>query len=247
MPLHLEVVEGPAKGQKVPVPIGRTITLGRTNRAMVIFAADDCMSGLHVSIGHRNGALHMQNLSQTNGTEVNGVRVETLALRPGDKVKAGDTVLAVIGPDPAPHPAKLRIGGWGFEFLPPDWQPVEGFGFRYPISEPFRPSISAVEEMLPKDHDLARYVALQIDIAKKHIKGVDLKDPVPATVKGAEEAMALSLTAPVENKGPAIQHQIYAVHSGVVGVLTATTLASQAQLMRPALGAILPGLSFFQS
>jgi hypothetical protein len=59
--------------------------------------------------------------------------------------------------------------------------------------------------------------------------------------------MALSLKAPVENKGPAIQFQIYAAHNGIVGVLTATTLETQAHLMRPALTAILPGLSFFQS
>lgn len=247
MPAHLEVTEGPAKGQKISVPVGKTVTLGRTSRAMVSFPEDDCMSGLHVAVGLRNGSLHLQNMSQSNGTEVNGIRVDTLTLRPGDTVKAGDTIFTVRGAGASPYEAKLRVGGWAFEFLPPDWQPVEGFGFRYPISEPFRPSISAVEEPLPKDHDLPAYVALQIELANKHIKGVYLKAPVPAKVKGAEEAIALSLTAPVENKGPAVQYQIYAAHEGIVGVLTATTLESQAQLMRPALSVILPGLSFFQS
>jgi hypothetical protein len=55
------------------------------------------------------------------------------------------------------------------------------------------------------------------------------------------------MTAPVKDKGQAIQHQIYALHSGIVGVFTATALETQSKLLRDAVATVLKGLSFFQT
>lgn len=247
MPSYLEAVEGPAKGRKVELRLGGTITIGRTNRSMVSFAEDECMSGLHMAVGLSNGTVRVQNMSKTNGTLVNGVPIEAVAVQPGDQIKTGDTTFVVVGPAPSPFPVRMRVGGWGFETFPDGWQPTEGFGFRYPVSEPFRPSISAVEEKLPKDQTLPVYIQVQIDLAKKHIANVELKEPVETKIKGSDEAKALSLTALVEGKGQVMQHQIYALHNGVVGVLTASALDTQAQLLRDALGQMIPGLSYTQT
>ena len=43
-----------------------------------------------------------------------------------------------------------------------------------------------------------------------------------------------------------MQFQFYAVHSGIVGVMTATALESQGQLLRSAFKEVLAGLTFFQ-
>ncbi len=247
MPLHVEVVEGPTKGRKIEVPIGKAVTVGRTSKSMQSFPEDDCMSGLHFAIGLANGLLRLTNLSKTNGTEVNGQKLDSIFLKPGDQIKAGQTIFSVIGPPPSPYPVQLRIGGWGFEALPEGWEAVEGSGFRHSIATPFRPNMSAVEEQLPKGQTLADYVKLQMDLARKYIEGVELSDPVEAKIKGAEQAMGLTIRTPVREKGIAIQHQVYAVHAGIVGVFTATALESQAQILRQGLGAVLKGISFFQT
>ena len=247
MPAHFEIVEGPAKGRKIDVPIGKAVTIGRTNRSIVSFAEDEWMSGLHFAVALRNGTLYLSNLSKTNGTELNGERTESAALKPGDLVKAGQTVFSVVAPPPAPFPAEFRIGGWAFEHAPEGWEFIEGVGFKHPVQEPFRANMSAVEEALPHGHTLSTYVELQMQLGREHIPGAEFKGPVEAKVRGADEALALSLIAPVQDKGQALQNQIYALHSNVVGVFTATALESQAQLLRGAMKSILQGVSFHQT
>jgi hypothetical protein len=213
----------------------------------VSITEDEWMSGLHFAVGLRNGTLHLSNLSKTNGTEVNGARVDSAALKPGDKIKAGQTVFSVIGPPPGPFAAQFKIGGWGFERLPDGWQFIEGIGFKHTVQEPFRPNMSAVEEALPQGHTLPTYVELQMQLGRQHIPSAEFKGPVETKVRGADQALALTLMAPVPDKGPALQNQIYALHNDVVGVFTATALESQSGLLREAMKAILKGVSFHQT
>jgi hypothetical protein len=247
MPPYLEVIEGPANGRKVEIAVGKALTVGRTNRSMVSFAEDEWMSGMHFAIGLRNGTLFLSNLSKTNGTELNGQRTDSAALKPGDTIKAGQTVFSVMPPPASPFPAQVRIGGWGFEQLPAGWEFIDGVGFKYAVQEPFRPNISAVEEALPQGHTLPEYVDLQMQLGRQHITGAEFKGPVEAKVRGADQALALSLSAPVQGKGQALQNQIYALHRDIVGVFTATALDSQAGLLREAMKVILKGLSFHQT
>lgn len=247
MPVHLEIVEGPSKGRKINLKIGKTVSVGRTNKSMVVLPEDEHLSGLHFSVGLKNGSVLLCNLSKTNPTEIEGKAVNSHVLGLGDKFRAGMNIFAVAGASPSPHPAKLRIGGWGFQNLPDGWEIVEGSGLKHSAAEPFRANISAVEEPLPAGHTLKTYLKLQVELGQKHIPGSVFKDPVEAKIQGAEEALAISMTAPVQNKGRAIQHQIYALHSGIVGVFTATALETQSQLLRDAVATILKGVSFFQT
>ena len=226
MPMHLEVVEGPAKGRKIPLELGKTVSIGRTELSMVVVPEDETMSGQHFSVGLKNGSVLVCNLSKTNGTLVNEEKINAEFLKPGQKFKAGMTTFEIVSPVANPHEAKLRIGGWGFKELPEGWDIAEGEGLRHPVKEPFRANMSAVEEPLPKGHTLKSYVELQIQMGQKNIKDSAFKGPVEAKIAGADEALALSMTAPVEGKGKAVQNQLYALHSGVVGVFTATALES---------------------
>lgn len=245
MPVHLEIIEGPAKGRIIPLTIGKTLSVGRSStRSMVALPDDDHLSGQHFTAGLRNGRVYLCNLSKTNPTEVDGKQIQSAVLQPGQTFKAGVNIFSVIGGE-NPHPAELRLGGWGFKTIPEGWQVNDGVGLRHCESEPFRANMIAVEEPLPKDFDLPKYVDLQISLGKKHLNGAVFGEPRPAAVPGAESALALTIQAPVE-KGPAVQYQIYAVHSAIIGVLTSTALESQSQLLRSFYKQLLPGLSFFQ-
>jgi hypothetical protein len=138
------------------------------------------------------------------------------------------------------------VGGWGFQAIPEGWTPQEGKGLQHCESEPFRANIIVAEEPLPQGYDLPKYVDLQISLGKQHLNEGQFSDAKPATVKGAEEALAISLRARAE-KGPAVQYQIYALHTGIVGIVTATALESQSQLLRGVFSQMLPGLTYFQS
>jgi hypothetical protein len=211
---------------------------------MIAIPEDAYLSGLHFSAGSRNGNVLLCNLSKANPTEVNGKPVNSAVLKPGDTFKAGMNIFAVIAAE-NPHEAKFRVGGWGFESIPEGWEINEGSGLRHSVTEPFRPNIIVVEESLPKGYDLSKYVALQISLGEKHLKAPRFSEPKPLPIKGAEQAMAITIHAQAE-KGAAMQFQVYAVHSGIVGVMTATALESQGQLLRGAFREVLPGLTFFQ-
>jgi hypothetical protein len=246
MPVHLEITEGPAKGRQIPLTIGRTLSVGRSGeKSMLALPEDAHLSGQHFTVGLRNGQVLLNNLSKVNPTEVNGQQIHSAVLKPGESFKAGTNTFSVVGGE-NPHPAAFRVGGWGFPAIPEGWEPQPGKGLSHSQSEPFRANIIVAEETLPEGYDLAKYVALQVSLGQKHLKEASFSAANPAQVTGADQAMAIAIQAHAE-KGPAVQYQVYAVHAGIVGIITATALASQAELLREVFGQLLPGLTFFQA
>ncbi len=73
---------------------GTPLTLGRaSDNGLVI--ADPRVSRHHARLQARHGTLVLTDLASTNGSRVNGVRVDECALGTGDRVLLGDTVLLV--------------------------------------------------------------------------------------------------------------------------------------------------------
>jgi hypothetical protein len=73
---------------------GTPLTLGRaTDNALVI--ADARVSRHHARLQARRGTLVFTDLGSTNGSRLNGVRVDECALGMGDRLLVGDTVLVV--------------------------------------------------------------------------------------------------------------------------------------------------------
>jgi pSer/pThr/pTyr-binding forkhead associated (FHA) protein len=73
---------------------GTPLTLGRaTDNGLVV--ADPRVSRHHARLQARRGTLVFTDLGSTNGSRVNGVRVDECALGAGDRVLVGDTVLLV--------------------------------------------------------------------------------------------------------------------------------------------------------
>jgi hypothetical protein len=73
---------------------GTPLTVGRaTDNGLVV--ADPRVSRHHARLQARRGTLVFTDLGSTNGSRVNGVRVDECALGTGDRVVVGDTVLLV--------------------------------------------------------------------------------------------------------------------------------------------------------
>ena len=73
---------------------GTPLTLGRaTDNGLTL--ADPRVSRHHARLQARRGTLVFTDLGSTNGSRVNGVRVDECALGTGDRILVGDTVLLV--------------------------------------------------------------------------------------------------------------------------------------------------------
>jgi hypothetical protein len=222
----LEIIAGPETGRRIKLREGETVSFGRTDSAMNVFAEDPAMSAMHFSVSLSAGTFRMENFSQTNGTLVNDARIESAVLQPGDKVRAGSTVFAVIGPPPNPYPAQVRIGGWGFNIVPDGWTTLDGVGLIHQAGDEFRANATAVEEALPEGKTLREYAEVQMGAAGMRLSGVEFQGPSDARMEGSEEALLLTLTSETQDGKRITQRQIYARSADVVGILTLSGLAN---------------------
>ncbi len=90
----LVVVQGEDLGRRYPLTERRHI-LGRDPRQANLVVADSGVSGKHamIQLDHEGGRYGLIDLASRNGTFVNGKRVNGAALREGDKIFMGKTVL----------------------------------------------------------------------------------------------------------------------------------------------------------
>jgi hypothetical protein len=216
----LEILDGPETGRRVKLRESATVSLGRTESAMHTFPEDPAMSALHFVVTLSAGTLRIQNHSQTNGTLINGARVESAVLQAGDTIAAGGTVFRVIGPPPNPYPAKVRVGGWGFNIIPAGWTMLEGVGLRQDAGGEFRGSATGLEESLPEGKTLRGYVDVQMEVAKSRLTSAEFQGPAEARMVGSEEALMLTVASETKEGGRVTQRQIYARSGDVVGILT---------------------------
>jgi hypothetical protein len=74
--------------------VDRDATLGRGGGCTIPLTFDTFVSQVHARLSDRDGQLWIEDTGSTNGTFVNGKRIEAaMRLRKGDKVKLGETVL----------------------------------------------------------------------------------------------------------------------------------------------------------
>ena len=91
----LRVVE-PAERRGTTFQLGDELTVGRASSCQVALADDSYASQLHARIFRKDGRLWLEDLGSTNGTYLNAKAVTApVALRRGDRVQVGRTVLEV--------------------------------------------------------------------------------------------------------------------------------------------------------
>jgi ABC-2 type transport system ATP-binding protein len=149
-PVELRVIAGPDAG--LSVPLDGEVVLGR-DTTLTHPLADLEVSRHHARVALRDGQPHVEDLGSTNGTFVNGQRVQaSLQLAAGDRIQLGDTVVELwsedalqVPVDPARQATKVRdqpqVGGKPGSPRPSNSIEVEG------LVREFRGKGRAVDEL----------------------------------------------------------------------------------------------------
>ena len=100
-----DVEGGPYRFRVTP---GRARTLGRSTNADFVLDAV-LVSRFHCSLSVADGELAVENLSRSNGTFVNGSRIDRAVLKKGDRLRVGRIEL-VVSPGDAPDDQAAPTG-----------------------------------------------------------------------------------------------------------------------------------------
>lgn len=95
MRVTLHVVAGPQTGRDFTFEQHDTFMVGRSEDAQFCLPHDRFFSRHHCLIEIAPPQAFLRDLGSTNGTFVNGIRVETAHLKHGDRIQGGETVLEV--------------------------------------------------------------------------------------------------------------------------------------------------------
>jgi eukaryotic-like serine/threonine-protein kinase len=95
MRVTLRVVSGPHRGRAFTFDQHDTFLIGRTETAHFCLPEDRYFSRHHCILEIAPPQVFLRDLGSTNGTYVNGVRVETAHLKSGDRIQGGETVIEV--------------------------------------------------------------------------------------------------------------------------------------------------------
>ncbi len=95
MRVTLHVVAGPQTGRKFIFDQHDTFMIGRSEDAQFCLPHDRFFSRHHCLLEIAPPQCFLRDLGSTNGTFVNGIRVETAHLKHNDRIQGGETVLQV--------------------------------------------------------------------------------------------------------------------------------------------------------
>lgn len=95
MRVTLHVVAGPQTGRDFTFDQHDTFMIGRSEEAQFCLPHDRYFSRHHCILEIAPPQAFLRDLRSTNGTYVNGMRVETAYLKSGDRIQGGETILEV--------------------------------------------------------------------------------------------------------------------------------------------------------
>src|SRR4028118_2120206 len=95
MRVSLRVVAGPHRGRTFTFEQHETFLIGRAETAHFCLPEDRYFSRNHCILEIAPPQIFLRDLGSTNGTYVNGQRVESVYLKSGDHIQGGETVLEV--------------------------------------------------------------------------------------------------------------------------------------------------------
>lgn len=93
--LALRFISGKYQGGEFPIEEGRQIVVGRSSDLDMVLV-EEMVSRRHAQIEMRGGVITIQDLGSTNGTFVNGEKIQSAQLREGDRVLIGTSILKVV-------------------------------------------------------------------------------------------------------------------------------------------------------
>jgi len=106
MRVTLHVVAGPQTGRVFTFDQHETFMIGRSEDAQFCLPHDRYFSRHHCIVEIAPPQAFLRDLGSTNGTYVNGVRVDTVYLKGGDRIQGGETILEVEVSADQPSPSQ---------------------------------------------------------------------------------------------------------------------------------------------
>jgi serine/threonine-protein kinase len=99
--VRLRIIAGPHQGEEFTFDSHNTLVVGRALDAQWRMLKDPYFSRYHFRVEANPPDCRLEDMGSTNGTLVNGVRVQTLALKDGDRIGCGETIFEVcVSPGP---------------------------------------------------------------------------------------------------------------------------------------------------
>lgn len=95
MRAYFTIQQGPATGMTFTAEPGSMIRIGRQATSDIPISDDLAMSGLHLAVICDKGCCRLRDLESTNGTFVNGIRVNLVDLHDKDTIHAGNSEFQV--------------------------------------------------------------------------------------------------------------------------------------------------------
>jgi pSer/pThr/pTyr-binding forkhead associated (FHA) protein len=128
MRIILEILDGPLAGRTIEADAGQSVSVGRTARAQIMLPQDSFLSGAHFQVESSQSGFLVRDLNSSNGTFLNGSRVEENTVRDGDVISAGQTRFLVHLPkDDLLQTTEVRRSST-VTFAAPDLEAIEAAG-----------------------------------------------------------------------------------------------------------------------
>lgn len=93
--LSLRFISGKYEGGEFPLEDGKDIIVGRSSELDMVLV-EEMVSRKHAKITVRRGKITIEDLGSTNGSFVNGERIQQAELHEGDRVLIGTSILKVV-------------------------------------------------------------------------------------------------------------------------------------------------------
>jgi pSer/pThr/pTyr-binding forkhead associated (FHA) protein len=156
MTILLEIKAGPFAGKTLTIPDGKSLVVGRApTRTDFAVPHDTFMSGIHFVVEAGPQGARVVDKKSSNGTFLNGARIQESPLKEGDEVRSGQTIFVVrirteaaVSPPETVAPQPLRPGTSAASALQPSMpQPVSPrppAPQAQPVTPPAAPSPPAI-------------------------------------------------------------------------------------------------------
>ncbi|MFO7180047.1 MAG: DUF4388 domain-containing protein [Pseudomonadota bacterium] len=93
--LALRFISGKYQGGEYPLIEGQEIVIGRSSELDMVLV-EEMVSRRHARISLKNGVITIEDLGSTNGTFINGEKIQRATLNEGDRILIGTSILKVV-------------------------------------------------------------------------------------------------------------------------------------------------------
>jgi hypothetical protein len=249
MPFRFQILSGPLTGKLLALEEGNSLRFGRGPKADVILVTDLQVSSLHFELAFANGICSLRDLRSTNGTYVNGQKVETATLLENYRIRAGGTEILVLGMHQTPVPAQganatLAFQGWAFAAVPEGWELLQEHGFRRVAPGQFPTNVVATAETQLQVASLKDYIDSQIVVLGRYLKDLTSEVSSVSPLPSCDEALTLGLHHTADDGRLVGQRQFYVRRGACVGILTLTSLQEELTSVLPVFESLIARASF---